>query len=58
MTPRSTGCAGSVNERRFALGVQLIARHHDPLDVAGGYSRVAEAAVVALADAAADGIRR
>ena len=42
-----------VNERRFALGVQIIARQHDPLEVAGGYSRVAEAAVVALADAAA-----
>jgi glutamate-ammonia-ligase adenylyltransferase len=41
-----------VNERRFALGVQIIARRHDPLDVAAGYSRVAEAAVVALADAA------
>jgi glutamate-ammonia-ligase adenylyltransferase len=44
----------SVNERRFALGVQIIARRHDPLDVAGGYSRVAEAAVVALADAAVE----
>jgi glutamate-ammonia-ligase adenylyltransferase len=44
----------SVNERRFALGVQIIARHHDPLEVAGGYSRIAEAAVVALADAAID----
>ena len=42
-----------VNERRFALGVQLIARHQDPLEVAAGYSRVAEAAVAALADAAA-----
>jgi glutamate-ammonia-ligase adenylyltransferase len=42
-----------VNERRFALGVQLIARHRDPLEVAGGYSRVAESALVALADAAA-----
>ncbi|HMI40914.1 MAG TPA: glutamine-synthetase adenylyltransferase, partial [Sphingomicrobium sp.] len=41
-----------INERRFALGVQIIARRHDPLDVAGGYSRVAEAAVVALGDAA------
>ena len=43
-----------INERRFALGVQLIARRHDPLDIAGGYSRVAESAVVALADAAAE----
>ncbi|MGF1549241.1 MAG: bifunctional [glutamine synthetase] adenylyltransferase/[glutamine synthetase]-adenylyl-L-tyrosine phosphorylase [Sphingomonadaceae bacterium] len=40
-----------INERRFALGVQLIARRRDPLEVARGYARVAEAAVVALADA-------
>ena len=32
-----------VNERRFALGVQLIAAHADPLDLAMGYSNVAEA---------------
>ena len=44
----------SVNERRFALGVQIIARRHDPLDVAAGYSRVAEAALVTLADAAVE----
>ncbi len=42
-----------VNERRFALGVQIIARRSDPLDVAAGYARVAEAALVALADASA-----
>jgi glutamate-ammonia-ligase adenylyltransferase len=42
-----------VNERRFALGVQLIDGHRDPLDVAEGYSRVAEGATVALAQAAA-----
>jgi [glutamine synthetase] adenylyltransferase / [glutamine synthetase]-adenylyl-L-tyrosine phosphorylase len=41
-----------VNERRFALGVQLIAAHTDPLDVTEGYSRVAEAAINVLADAA------
>ena len=41
-----------VNERRFALGVQLIAGHSDPIEVAEGYSRVAEAAINALADAA------
>ena len=41
-----------VNERRFALGVQLIDRHRDPLEVANGYARIAEGAVVALADAA------
>lgn len=41
-----------VNERRFALGVQLISGIADPLDVALGYSNVAEGTVVALADAA------
>ncbi|MEO6581789.1 MAG: glutamine-synthetase adenylyltransferase, partial [Sphingomicrobium sp.] len=43
-----------VNERRFALGVQLIDLRSDPLDVAAGYARVAEGAVVALAGAAVD----
>ena len=41
-----------VNERRFALGVQLVTAHSDPLEVAGGYARVAEAAVNVLANAA------
>ena len=41
-----------VNERRFALGVQLVAAHTDPLDVTEGYSRIAEAAIGVLADAA------
>ena len=41
-----------VNERRFALGVQLIDRRRDPLEVANGYSRVAEGTLVALASAA------
>ncbi len=41
-----------VGERRFALGVQLIARHRDPLVIAMGYAAVAEGAIVALADAA------
>ena len=40
-----------VNERRFALGVQLIDRRDDPLNVAAGYARVAEGTLVALADA-------
>ena len=40
-----------VNERRFALGVQLIDRHRDPLDVTEGYARVAEGTVVALGQA-------
>jgi glutamate-ammonia-ligase adenylyltransferase len=40
-----------VNERRFALGVQLILALSDPLDVATGYARVAEAAIQVLASA-------
>ena len=43
-----------VNERRFALGVQLVARRSDPLAVGEGYARVAEAALVALTDAAVE----
>jgi glutamate-ammonia-ligase adenylyltransferase len=41
-----------VNERRFALGVQLIDRRRDPLDVTEGYARVAEGALIALGTAA------
>ena len=41
-----------VNERRFSLGVQLIAAHADPLDVAMGYSDVAEGTIDAMADLA------
>jgi glutamate-ammonia-ligase adenylyltransferase len=41
-----------VNERRFALGVQLIDRRSDPLDVAAGYARVAEGTLDALGRAA------
>ncbi|MBA3677001.1 MAG: bifunctional [glutamate--ammonia ligase]-adenylyl-L-tyrosine phosphorylase/[glutamate--ammonia-ligase] adenylyltransferase [Sphingosinicella sp.] len=40
-----------VNERRFALGAQLITARSDPLEVAAGYARVAEAALGVLADA-------
>ncbi len=40
-----------VNERRFALGAQLVAAFADPLQVTEGYSRVAEAAINVLADA-------
>jgi glutamate-ammonia-ligase adenylyltransferase len=40
-----------VNERRFALGVQLIDRRRDPLEVALGYSRVAEGTLIALGEA-------
>jgi glutamate-ammonia-ligase adenylyltransferase len=41
-----------VNERRFALGVQLVTGHSTPLEVTEGYSRVAEAAINVLAEAA------
>jgi glutamate-ammonia-ligase adenylyltransferase len=41
-----------VNERRFALGVQLIDRRRDPLDVTEGYACVAEGALIALGTAA------
>ncbi len=40
-----------VGERRFALGTQIVAGTADPLDVAAGYARVAEAAIGVLADA-------
>ncbi len=40
-----------VNERRFALGVQLIVAHSDPIEAAEGYSRVAEGAINVLARA-------
>jgi glutamate-ammonia-ligase adenylyltransferase len=40
-----------VGERRFALGVQLIEAASDPVDVASGYARVAEAALDTLARA-------
>ena len=40
-----------VGERRFALGVQLIEGISDPIDVAMGYARVAEAAFDVLARA-------
>jgi glutamate-ammonia-ligase adenylyltransferase len=43
-----------VNERRFALGVQLIDQREDPADVAAGYARVAEGAVVAVASMAVE----
>ena len=38
-----------VADRRFALGTQIVAGASDPLDVAAGYSRVAEAAIEVLA---------
>jgi glutamate-ammonia-ligase adenylyltransferase len=39
-----------VGERRFAIGVQLLAAHRDPIVIAEGYSDLAEAAIVALAE--------
>jgi [glutamine synthetase] adenylyltransferase / [glutamine synthetase]-adenylyl-L-tyrosine phosphorylase len=40
-----------VGEKRFALGVQIIEAISDPLDVAAGYARVAEAAIRVVSDA-------
>jgi glutamate-ammonia-ligase adenylyltransferase len=40
-----------VGELRFALGAQIVAGASDPLDVAAGYARVAEAAIGVLANA-------
>lgn len=42
-----------VGERRFAYGVQLIAGSTDPLEIAGGYADLAEAAFGVLADGTA-----
>ena len=40
-----------IGERRFALGLQLLAAHRDPIVIAEAYSDLAEAAVVALSEA-------
>ncbi|WP_221794850.1 bifunctional [glutamine synthetase] adenylyltransferase/[glutamine synthetase]-adenylyl-L-tyrosine phosphorylase [Aquisediminimonas sediminicola] len=40
-----------VGDERFALGVQLVEGTSDPMDVAQGYSRIAEAALQVLTDA-------
>ncbi len=40
-----------VGEHRFALGAQIVRAADDPLTVASGYARVAEAAVQVVADA-------
>jgi glutamate-ammonia-ligase adenylyltransferase len=40
-----------VNERRFALGVQLIDLRDDPIAIGEGYARVAEGALLALGQA-------
>ena len=47
-----------VGEMRFALGVQLIEGGRDPLEVAGALSRVAEAAIAVLGQAAIDEFRQ
>jgi glutamate-ammonia-ligase adenylyltransferase len=39
-----------IGERRFALGVQLLAAHRDPIVIAEGYSDLAEAAIVTLTE--------
>ncbi len=41
-----------VNDRRFALGVQLVDLREDPLRVGEGYASIAEGAIEALAGAA------
>ncbi|MFZ1742875.1 MAG: bifunctional [glutamate--ammonia ligase]-adenylyl-L-tyrosine phosphorylase/[glutamate--ammonia-ligase] adenylyltransferase, partial [Pontixanthobacter sp.] len=45
-------------ERRFALGAQLIQAAHDPLDIAEGLSRLAEAALVVASGAAQEEFAR
>lgn len=47
-----------VAETRFALGVQIVAGARDPLEVAGGYSRLAEAAIETLASATVEEFQR
>ena len=47
----------SVNEHRFALGVQIVEGVADPIDAARGYARVAEAAVAVVANASIDAFR-
>src|SRR3546814_9445879 len=41
-----------VAERRFALGVHIVEGLFDPLEIAAGHSRLAEASILALAQAA------
>ncbi|MGV3554706.1 MAG: bifunctional [glutamate--ammonia ligase]-adenylyl-L-tyrosine phosphorylase/[glutamate--ammonia-ligase] adenylyltransferase [Croceibacterium sp.] len=47
-----------VGEERFALGVQLVEARHDPIDIAAGLSRIAEAALTVGADAAGEEFAR
>ena len=46
------GVRRRVAERRFALGVQMVEGMFDPLEIAASHSRLAEAAIVVLAEAA------
>ncbi|HET9354784.1 MAG TPA: bifunctional [glutamine synthetase] adenylyltransferase/[glutamine synthetase]-adenylyl-L-tyrosine phosphorylase [Sphingomicrobium sp.] len=48
----------TVGERRFALGVQLVSRHRDPLELTEGYAAIAEGTIVALAEAASEEFAR
>jgi glutamate-ammonia-ligase adenylyltransferase len=47
-----------VNEKRFALGAQIVAGVSDPLEVSVGYARVAEAAIETLAAATVEEFSR
>jgi glutamate-ammonia-ligase adenylyltransferase len=48
-----------VGDYRFALGTQIVEGRSDPIDVAAGYSRVAEAALVSVAQTVtADFVRK
>ena len=47
-----------VGEERFALGVQLIEARHDPMEIAAGLSRVAEAALTTAGKAAGEEFAR
>lgn len=47
-----------VNEKRFALGAQIVSGASDPLEVSAGYARVAEAAIQVLGNAAVEEFAR
>lgn len=47
-----------VNEKRFALGAQIVAGASDPLEVSAGYARIAEAAIEVLAAATVEEFAR
>ncbi len=51
LEPRLDHVRRVVGEHRFALGAQIVEAAHDPISVAAGYARVAEAAVQVVADA-------